>query len=246
MVRSARASPLPKPPGLHLRRYLTRWRADPFWTVRYLFAEMAEFSGEALVCVRGERQVFAGVHFRVASGDALVLAGPNGAGKTSLLRLMAGLAPAAGGVIAWDRKPIADDPDAHRTRVHYVGHLDAVKATLTVAENVAYAAELRGAPMARTRLAQALSRFGLESLADLPARYLSQGQRRRAALARLLAAPAALWLLDEPTLALDAAAQEALAAAFAEHRRDGGLVVVATHAPIALAGAATLELGPPG
>lgn len=243
MARAARASPLPKPPGLHLRRYLTRWRTDPFWAVRYLFADMAEFFGEALVCVRGERQVFAGVEFRLASGGALILAGPNGAGKSSLLRLMAGLAPAAGGVIVWDRTPIADDPDAHRARLHYVGHLDAVKPTLTVAENVAYAAELRGAPAARPLLAQALSRFGLEALADLPARYLSQGQRRRTALARLLAAPGELWLLDEPTLALDAAAHDALAAALATHRRDGGMVVAATHAPIALADAATLDLG---
>ncbi len=243
MARTARASPLPKPPGLHLRRHLTRWRADPFWTVRYLFADMAEFSGASLVCVRGERQVFADVDFRVTSGGALVLTGANGAGKSSLLRLMAGLAPTAGGAIYWDQAPIDDDPEAHHARLHYLGHQDAIKPTLTVAENVRYVAELRGAPVERQRAARALSAFGLDPFADLPARYLSQGQRRRTALARLLAAPAALWLLDEPTLALDAAAQDALAVALADHRRNGGLVVVATHAAIALAGAATLELG---
>lgn len=206
---------------------------------------MAEFSGASLVCVRGERQVFAGVDFRVASGGALVLAGPNGAGKSSLLRLMAGLAPSAAGAIFWDQTPIDDDREAHHARLHYLGHQDAIKPTLTVAENVAYVAELRGAPVERDRVVRALSAFGLDLLADLPARYLSQGQRRRTALARLLAAPAALWLLDEPTLALDAAAHDALAAALADHRRDGGLVVVATHAA-ALAGAATLELGARG
>lgn len=207
---------------------------------------MAEFSGAAVACVRGERQVFAGVDFHVARGGALVLTGPNGAGKSSLLRLMAGLAPPAAGVIAWDRTPIGDEPEEHRARIHYLGHLDAIKPTLTVAENVAYAAELRGAPIGRDRLARALSAFGLERLADLPARYLSQGQRRRTALARLLAAPALLWLLDEPTLALDTAAHDALAAALADHQRAGGLVAVATHAPAALADAATLDLGPHG
>lgn len=204
---------------------------------------MAEFAGEALVCVRGERQVFAGVAFRLAASGALILRGPNGAGKSSLLRLMAGLMPPAVGHLSWDGTPIDRDPEAHRARLHYVGHLDAIKATLTVAENVAFPASLRHGALDDAPVASALAAFGLDDLADLPARYLSQGQRRRVALARLLAAPARLWLLDEPTLALDAASHEALVSVIAAHRAKGGLLVAATHAAIELPDAVTLALG---
>jgi heme exporter protein A len=206
---------------------------------------MPEFAGIGLTCVRGERQVFVGVDFRIRDGGALVLSGPNGSGKSSLLRLMAGLAPPAAGAIVWDGVPVVEDPEAHRARLHYVGHLDALKATLTVAENVMSAAALRGQAVGTSDVAAALEGFGLAGLADLPARYLSQGQRRRTALARLLAAPAPLWLLDEPTLALDRESVERLGAAIARHRRTGGRVVVATHVSLELATAETLMLGRP-
>jgi heme exporter protein A len=201
-----------------------------------------EFTGAGLACVRGERLVFENLSFRARPGEALLLTGPNGSGKSSLLRLMAGLLPPESGRLAWGGSAVGDDPDAHRARIHYVGHLDAVKPALTVAENLGFYAALRGHRADPDRLARALQRFDLERLADTPARFLSQGQRRRAALARLLAAPAPLWLLDEPTLALDDASLARLAGVLSDHLAGGGLVVAATHAPIALAAAQRLAL----
>ena len=167
------------------------------------------FAGEGLSCVRGERWVFGGVNFAVAPGGALVLEGPNGSGKSSLLRLAAVLLQPAEGRLLWDGRNIADDPEAHRGRIVYVGHLDALKAALTVHDNLAFWARLGGAAAAVTDAA--LARIGLDHLADLPARFLSAGQRRRLNLARLLLGRAPLWLLDEPTTSLDAAATAILA-----------------------------------
>lgn len=202
----------------------------------------ADFAGEALTCLRGERLVFENLSFRATAGEALLLTGPNGSGKSSLLRLMAGLLPPAAGRLSFDGAAVADDPDAHRARLHYVGHLDALKPALTVAENLAFYAALRGQPARDDTIERALDAFRLDRLADTPARFLSQGQRRRAALARVLAAPASLWLLDEPTLALDDASLTQLGAVLSGHLATGGLVVAATHAPIAVAQARRLAL----
>jgi heme exporter protein A len=204
-------------------------------------AMAADFTGTGLACVRGERLVFENLSFRAQAGEALLLVGPNGSGKSSLLRLMAGLIAPAAGRLDWDRAAVGDDPDAHRARVHYVGHLDALKPALTVAENLAFYAELHGC--GGSALDAALAAFDLEGLAATPARFLSQGQRRRAALARVLAAPAPLWLLDEPTLGLDDASLGRLAAVLSTHLDAGGHIVAATHAPIAVANARRLELG---
>lgn len=200
-----------------------------------------EFSGTGLACVRGERLVFEHLAFRSRAGEALLLTGPNGSGKSSLLRLMAGLIAPADGRMEWHGKPVADDPDAHRARLHYVGHLDALKPALTVAENLAFYAALHGRDPGG--IGPALAALDLERLAATPARFLSQGQRRRAALARLLAAPAPLWLLDEPTLGLDDASLGRLSAVLAAHLAEGGHVVAATHAAIPLPGAQRLQLG---
>jgi heme exporter protein A len=135
-----------------------------------------------------------------------------------------------------------DDLAAHRARLHHVGHADAVKGALTVRENLAFAAALSGAPDAA--LAPALAGFELARLADVGARYLSSGQRRRLALARLLAAPRPLWLLDEPGVGLDAANRERLEQALAGHRARGGIVVLATHGDVAVEDALLLELAP--
>jgi heme exporter protein A len=194
----------------------------------------ADFAGEALTCLRGERLVFEKLSFRARPGEALLLTGPNGSGKSSLLRLMAGLLPPAAGRLLWGEDAIADDPEAHRARLHYVGHLDALKPALTVAENLSFYAALRGVPADDAALERAMDAFRIDRLADTPARFLSQGQRRRVALARLLAAPAPLWLLDEPTLALDDAALAALAAVLISHLAAGGHVIAATHASIAV------------
>ncbi|MDE2227417.1 MAG: heme ABC exporter ATP-binding protein CcmA [Alphaproteobacteria bacterium] len=197
------------------------------------------FIGEGLACRRGERRVFQGVAFALAPGGALVLAGPNGSGKTSLLRLMAGLARPEQGRVDWDGAPIADDPAAHRARLHYVGHQEAVKLALSAEENLGFWAQMRGSAAGTTA---ALRRFRLDPRASWPARYLSAGERKRLALARLLASPVALWLLDEPTTGLDAESVEILLAVIAEHRRGGGCLAVATHAALPLPGARTLSL----
>jgi heme exporter protein A len=136
--------------------------------------------------------------------------------------------------------PIKNDRESHRARVHYVGHLDAVKPVLTVEENLLFWTALRG--VGRGRIRAALEGFGLDPIADLPARLLSAGQRRRLALARLLAAPGELWLLDEPTVSLDAFSSTALKAAIAEHRARDGRVVVATHTSLEIPDSTRLSL----
>lgn len=192
-----------------------------------------------LCCRRGGRVVFGGLGFALEAGGALVLHGPNGSGKSSLLRILAGLLRPAGGRLLWNGAQVRDEPEAHRARLHYVGHLDALKPLMTPRETLRFFAALRGQPAG---VEQALARLGLAGLADLPGRYLSAGQRRRVALARLIASPAALWLLDEPTVTLDAEASAALEAMMADHRAAGGMIVLATHTGIALDGAARLEL----
>lgn len=212
---------------------------------------MSVFAGHGLQCVRGERAVFAGLDFEVADGGALVLIGPNGVGKSSLLRLMAGLLKPAAGELRWNGAALFDDPEGHRARLHYLGHLDGVQPLLKVAENLKFWAGLRGAGGAGERAAgrgldeavqRALDAFGLAHLADMPCRFLSAGQRRRLALARIIATDAALWLLDEPTAGLDSDAVAALDRAVAEHRGRGGMVVLASHAAATPDAAATLEL----
>ena len=198
------------------------------------------FEGRGLACRRGDRLVFQGLDFELAAGGALVLTGPNGSGKSSLLRLMAGLTPPLLGALSWDGVPVSADPAAHRARLHLVGHQDALKPVLTVAETLAFSAALR--ETSADRVPPALQRFHLAELADLPCRVLSAGQRRRLALARLLASPAPLWLLDEPSTGLDEASMLDLLAAIAEHRADGGLVAIATHLPLPLSAARTLSL----
>ncbi len=200
---------------------------------------MSLFEGSGLSCVRGERMVFAGVSFAVAAGEALLMTGPNGSGKSSMLRLAAGLLRPAEGRILWAGRPISDDPEAHRARLCYVGHQDPVKPVLSVRENLAFWSRLRGR---HARVDEALERFGLAALAVIPGRFLSAGQRRRLNLARLLVAPAQLWLLDEPTVGLDAEALKALEAALATQRAQGGVVMLATHTPLDIPGARTLDL----
>ena len=204
---------------------------------------MSRFAGEDLACIRGERLVFQGLGFAVSPGEALVLAGANGSGKSSLLRLMAAIARPAEGRLTWDGAPVADDPDAHRARLLYVGHADPLKPALTVAENLAFWAALRaGRRAADSAIAAALEAFGIGRLAGVPGRYLSAGQRRRVNLARLAASPVDLWLLDEPTTALDAAASECLRRLVAAHRAQGGMVVASTHSDLGLDGARQLVL----
>jgi len=203
---------------------------------------MSLFEGRDLLCVRGERNVFARIGFALDDGQALVLRGSNGSGKSSLLRLMAGLLPPVKGTIDWDGAPIAGDPGAHNRRLHYVGHLDAVKPALSVSENLSFWGALCRGQTKSEAVHRALLRFGLAPLADIPARMLSAGQKRRLALSRLIASPAALWLLDEPTIGLDADSVAVLRDVIQEHLNEGGLAVIATHGDLAIAGAIDLDL----
>lgn len=198
-------------------------------------------AADNLACRRGERLVFSGISFEVPRGGALLLTGPNGSGKSSLLRVLSGLLPPEAGRLLWGGAPISDDLPAYRARLHFQGHQDAVKPVLTVFETLAFWAGLRGAgPEA---VARALDRVRLSHLSDWPCRFLSAGQKRRLALARLLAAPAPLWLLDEPMTGLDRDAVDDLEAALDGHRAGGGLVLLSTHTPVRLDGAAALDLG---
>ena len=205
----------------------------------------AALSLRGLACRRGGRAVFAGIEADIAPGEALILRGPNGSGKSTLLRLVAGLVPLVGGTIAWGGREVTRDLDARARIASYAGHLDAVKPVLTVEETLADWAALFGVPRAlqAERVAAALDAFALDGLADMGVQILSAGQRRRLGLARLLLARRPLWLMDEPSVALDAASVDRLAAAMAAHRAAGGLIVAATHVDLALEGAVTLDLG---
>ncbi|HEY7990262.1 MAG TPA: heme ABC exporter ATP-binding protein CcmA [Stellaceae bacterium] len=199
----------------------------------------ALFTATNLACRRGGRLVFSGLQFSLPAGRALILRGPNGSGKSSLLRLLAGLSRPENGQIAWARENITEDPGAHRARLHFIGHADAIKPALLVEETLAFWARLHGGGL---NVAAALAHFRLDRLAELPCRFLSAGERKRLALARLLASPAELWLLDEPTNGLDAAALDDLLGAVVAHCAGGGIAIVASHGPLALDNAETLAL----
>jgi heme exporter protein A len=202
--------------------------------------ETATFSGENLACRRGGRTVFAGLGFEVPAGGALVLRGANGSGKTTLLRLMAGLARPSAGRLLWSGAAL-EDPETHGQHLRFIGHLDAIKPAFTVRENLRFWTAFwdRGGEGHVTR---AMEVFGLAALADFPARLLSAGQRHRLALARLVASPAPLWLLDEPANALDDRSLAALTRTIADHRASGGMVVLASHGSDLVSGAVTLGL----
>ena len=191
-----------------------------------------------LAAIRGERVVFAGLSFSLTAGEALLLTGANGAGKSTLLRLLAGLVPPAEGSLLWHGSDALADGPAHAARLRYLAHADALKPGLTLEENLTFWARLWGGDTD-----SALEAVGLQGLGHLPARMLSAGQKRRAALARLALAPVPLWLLDEPSVGLDAASISLFGRLLAAHRAAGGMVVAATHVELPLAGAATLRLG---
>ena len=193
--------------------------------------------GEELACIRGGREVFRGLAFTISSGEALLVTGRNGAGKSSLLRMIAGLVRVAGGRLAMiDADPERSIPEL----AHYLGHQDALKTSLSVAENLGFWTRYLGGG---GPVQAALAAVGLDALADLPAAYLSAGQRRRLSIARLVAVNRPIWLLDEPTSALDGQAQQCLAALMAEHLALGGMILAATHGPVGLEKARELRLG---
>lgn len=193
---------------------------------------------ENLACRRGGRLIFEGVSFRLAPGEAIALTGRNGAGKSSLIALVCGrLRPEAGSV----RIEGAGDTPAPEL-IHLIGHRDGLKSALGAAGNLAFAQALLGEPALSS--AAALDMVGLPHVADVPVGYLSAGQRRRVALARLLVSRRPFWLLDEPMAALDFAAQAMVAGLMQAHLDAGGAILAATHGPLGLAGARELRIGP--
>ena len=184
--------------------------------------------------------MLAGVTFRLEPGEAIEVTGRNGAGKSTLLRAIAGLLPLTRGTVRLVMPGTPDEALPLTESVHLVGHADGLKSALTARENLAVGAAVAG--RAALAPAVALDRLGLAGIGDLPVAYLSAGQRRRVALARLLAAWRPLWLLDEPATALDAVAQATLKTVVAEHRAAGGLVIAATHAPLGMPNARDLRL----
>lgn len=196
-----------------------------------------QLSASDLACRRGGRDVFAGVSFAVASGESLTIRGRNGAGKSSLLRMVVGLLRIAVGKLDLE----GGDPELTvGEQAHYLGHQDALKPSLSVAENLRFWSAFLGPAATDTR--EPLAAVGLETLADLPAAYLSAGQRRRLSIARLLAVRRPIWLLDEPTSALDAAAQVRLDEIMQAHLASGGIILAATHGALGLGAARELRL----
>jgi heme exporter protein A len=193
-------------------------------------------SARELAARRGGRAVFSGLSFTVSGGEVLAVTGPNGAGKSTLLRLVAGLLQPEAGTIVAEPEPA----DGIAGAVHYLGHLDGLKPALTVAENLAF---FRTIAEGEETVAAALDAVGLGDLAGFPAGVLSAGQKRRVAIARLLVARRPIWLLDEPTTALDAAAEADLGRLIATHAAEGGIVIAATHRGLPVTPSATLDLG---
>jgi heme exporter protein A len=186
-------------------------------------------SGRGVTCVRGGREVFSGLDFEVGAGEALAVIGHNGSGKTSLLRLVAGLLMPTEGTIA------LEDGEAELTlaeQAHYLGHRDALKPALSVEENLSFWRNFLGGEAFDS--GESLKAVGIDHAAHLPAAYLSAGQRRRLSLARLLAVRRPVWLLDEPTAALDAAGQALFSGLMRDHLARGGLILAATHGPLGI------------
>lgn len=188
---------------------------------------------------RGGQPVFSGIDFTLARGEALIVTGPNGSGKSTLLRVIAGLLPAAAGGVRLDGGGEAFPTVA--SAAHYLGHLNAMKPTLTVAENLSFWRAFCGEP--DLSVDAALQTVGLDGIGHLPFGYLSTGQRRRAAIARLLVSRRPIWLLDEPTAGLDKASDERFAGLMQGHCAAGGIIVAATHLPLGLEGVKALEMG---
>jgi heme exporter protein A len=195
-----------------------------------------------LECVRGERRLFAGLGFKLEAGELLYLQGRNGAGKTSLLRMLIGLLPPETGEIRWRGVPIRSAGDDFRADLCYLGHLNAIKEELTPLENLLAAARLADEELSDDDALDALEQVGLAGREDLACKYLSQGQKRRVALARLVKERRPLWVLDEPFVALDVAAVDWLAGLISAHLQRGGLTVMTTHQAVAIPAGTVREL----
>ena len=196
-----------------------------------------------LECTRGERRLFSGLSFRLGRGQLLRVAGANGSGKTSLLRIVCGLIAPSAGELRWQGRSIRAEREEYSRNLVFIGHLNALKDDLTALENLQVAAALGGKPADAERMLAGLDRFGVAHCAELPAKVLSQGQRRRVALARLALAPAApLWILDEPFSALDVGAVVELERLIGSHLASDGMVILTTHQEVQVVAQAILRI----
>jgi heme exporter protein A len=205
----------------------------------------ADLEITGLSCVRGDRTLFRDLDLAVRSGEVIYVRGRNGCGKTTLLRAMAGLLLPEAGQILWRGQQIRRLREDYARHLLYLGHLNAIKDDLTAVENLRIAATLDGYGLGEQRAWQILATMGLRGYEDLPTKHLSQGQKRRVALARLLANDASLWILDEPFTALDVAAVDQLQQVIRDHVDAGGIAILTTHQEVAMLGdrARTLDLG---
>jgi heme exporter protein A len=190
-----------------------------------------------LACSRGDHRLFSGLSFALHSGQIMQIQGANGSGKTSLLRTLCGFIYPDEGMIAWEGTDVRDLAEDYFARVLYLGHLNAIKDELSALENLQISAGLSGAKLGESDAIAALRRMGLKGRERLPAKVLSQGQRRRVALARLLVSDAQLWILDEPLTALDVNAVALIGELLDEHLARQGMVIFTTHQPLSVSGA---------
>lgn len=198
--------------------------------------------GINLACVRGDRRLFKAVNFTLEAGGLMQVHGPNGSGKTSLLRMLCGLSNPALGEITWCGVSIRDLKGEYFSNLTYIGHLSGTKDDLTVLENLRISSALAGEHVSETQAREALKRMGLNGREFLPAKVLSQGQRRRVALARLLVCKTKLWILDEPLAALDVTAVKLIQGLLEQHLSEKGLVVMTTHQAIDVAATSMVHL----
>lgn len=207
--------------------------------------EPAALEIDGLSCIRGDRTLFRGLDFTLVDGEMLHVKGLNGSGKTTLLRALAGLLLPADGEIRWHGGNIRRLREEYTRHLLYLGHLNGIKGDLTAVENLRIGSILDGFALDERRAWEVLGEIGLRGHEDLPSKHLSQGQKRRVALARLLVNKARIWILDEPFTALDVAAVELLQAVVNHHVENGGMAIVTTHQEVAMIGKHTraIELG---
>ncbi len=198
--------------------------------------------GISLACVRGDRELFKDINFSLEAGGLMQVRGPNGSGKTSLLRMLCGLSNPAAGEILWSGTSIRSLSGDYFAVMTYIGHLSGTKDDLTVIENLRISSALAGFEINDAQASEALEYMGLGGREALPVKVLSQGQRRRVALARLLVCKTALWILDEPLVALDVMAVKLIQELLEQHLKQDGMVVMTTHQEIDLMAASTTQL----
>lgn len=216
----------------------------PMTATNYSFPTSAVTALEAreIACVRGERELFAGLNLQVLPGQCLHIRGENGVGKTSLLRLLTGLASPESGEILWNGHSIKKDVSAYHGQLLFLGHRDALKEDLSALENLRLYSAIDGIALSDRDAFASLWRFGLKGREDLPVNCLSAGQKKRVLMARMVTRRAQVWVLDEPFNALDTHAVLELQGLIAEHLESGGLAILTSHQPLTIPGLRVLDL----